>query len=391
VSIGWILLAFAFVTGCKPSDERQRLIAGPVISEPRGQTEPIDNLDAWLHGHDDDTLSSTKAPSALSKDDSPKVTKDVRDRRTATHFMVKGDGFMGSKKRAQAAEHYEMAIDSDPTWSAPRYELARVEALSGNKEKALAALKGLVSLATVSGDNLLRQARVAPAFTKLHSNDLFREATRFVPVEVAPARGTKNPKLVAALVAGLRSRMIPAHAGNTWKGKEQATTVYYTKRSTRAEEAALEVVRVASLPPRVVSSKYLSSKRPVVLVLVESDTTSAGSFLTNKRLDDFYGLPVHTVGLDGERHRLTLEKTGFFVWKIVLKTGATEERTGRYHVSSNRLSLSYRIVHWSPAGTEERTEQGRRNSFQLQLREEGMVLDSLEFKLTSHRSSPSKP
>jgi tetratricopeptide (TPR) repeat protein len=367
------------------------LLTGPSIPTANTQKKPIGDLDTWLHGRDADTLSHTHQAPNASRDDSLNAPKEARDRRTATLFMEKGEDFMKNGEQISAIEHYEKAIDSDPTWPTPRYELARVQALSGQPAQALAALKGLVSLATVSGDNLLRQARVAPEFEKMHADALFREATRFVPVEVAPARGTKNPKLVAALVAGLRARMIPAHAGDTWKGKEQATTVYYTKRSTRAEEAALEVVRVASLPPRVVSSKYLSSKRPVVLVLVESDTTSAGSFLTNKRLDDFYGLPVNAIGAEGDKHRLSLDKTGFFVWKIVFETGAVEERTGRYHVSSNRLSLSYRIVHWSPEGSEEETEQGRRNSFQLQLREEGLVLDGLEFKLTSHRSPPAKP
>ncbi len=287
------------------------------------------------------------------------------------------------KKRIQAIES---AIDTDPTWARPRFELAKTFARQKQASKAINALEGLVGLASVSGDNYLRRARISPEFELLHSEDAFRTATRFVPVEVSPARGTKNETLVKELVRGLRDRLIPAREGNMWKGKERATTVYYAKRNTSAEEAALEVVRSASLPPRVVSSKYLNAKRPVVLVLVESDTATAGSFLTDKRLEDYMGLPLTATSPNGVKHSFSLDKTGFFSWKTISPNGNSEEKTGRYHVSSNRLSFSYRLITRNNSGEVLRTEQGRRSASSLQLREQGLLLGSLHFRI-----APSSP
>jgi len=378
-----MLALFVLLSGCKPSDEADRTNPRVFANSGEQSSDTIQDLDAWLHASTPNEAKTSNDETSANNSFATSGSRAAVDRMKATkHFE---QGLTHAKAGAQDKEiiAYEAAIDSDPTWARPRFELAKLHAVLGAARKANDALKGLVSLASVSGDNFLRRARVTPEFKVLQKDATFRTATRFVPIEVSPARGTKNKKLIRDLVQGLRERLIPAHEGDTWKGKERATTVYYAKRNTSAEEAALEVVRSASLPPRVVSSKYLNSKRPVVLVLVESDTASAGSFLTDKRLEDFMGLPLEAKGASGERHSFSLDKTGFFSWKTVLKTGHSEEKTGRYHVSSNRLSFSFRLTKRTPSGKVQEQEQGRRSSSQLQLREQGLLLDSLEFRVVS--------
>lgn len=375
-------------TGCKPASEPRR----PNQLAPPGflldaSSEGTD-LNAWLHGPRV-SVSSSHEPLIRPGADAQVGTESAQAEDRAREELGRGEQLLGQGRVEEAILAVQKAIDAKPDWPKAHFLLAIAHANADLPERVLSDLDHLVSLADPKADRFLREARVRPEFNSLHSQTRFRQATRFVPVEVAPARGLTNRSLLRELVQGLRERLIPAHVGKTWRGKEIATTVYYARKEVLAEEAALEVVRVAALPPRVTASKYLNAKRPVVLVLVEADTASAGAFLTHKRLDDFMGKTLKaTRDTPRQSDQLVLEKTGFFRWNTDLPTGRRQERTGRYHVASNRLSLSFRWILKDAHGTVMQTRQGRRSAHRLQLREDGFVLDDLQFRML--KTAPAK-
>ena len=107
----------------------------------------------------------------------------------------------GRRALAAAAEAYRRAIQADPDWAKPRFQLISTAAALGQPEDAIEAYRARVAAA---GDDVSAHRLLASAYLVAHRFELAEEAAR-AGLDVAPEDGQLLNELGEALAGEGRS------------------------------------------------------------------------------------------------------------------------------------------------------------------------------------------
>lgn len=358
--------------GCKPSAELPRV--APLADPTADATSSVATakLDGWL------SQQSAIAPD--SADSSPQDVADsqgpTRPSKLATLIATATEAFRSRDDETL----YKVAARTAGS-PAVLSLVVRARTRSGQVRLALAAVQQLVDLKTPDAVTHARQLRLHTDTAALRESRKFRQLVHYVPIEVSPTALADRDRL-APLVSALRAAHLPARVGKRWRGKADGATIYYTTELPEAESVAKELRDTLSLPPVLLASRYLTKRRPLVLVLPGEAVGSLNPSGETTKLAAFFGQNLEGTAA-GVSHRFTLKGTGFFTWKSVHKSGRTVERTGRYHLGATSIALSYRrIEHEGDADKPTKVQLGRRSSHRFRLKPDGVRLDAISLRVS---------
>jgi hypothetical protein len=289
-------------------------------------------------------------------------------------------------------------LETQPDNIPARHVLARVHALAGRPDEAMAALAVLGARArqTPHARQLLDDARVDPDFKALRRMPAFRDLTGATAVQVSWVAGdvageARARQLAEALERDRWEARLEVVPADRQTGFAEGLLVNPTDAVARR---VAHRVAVLSGGLKVAEGAEASADVPIVARFAgrgpgEAPSTEEAEVVkavpAPQRVTDL--TPWHGVELkataDGAMHALKLRPTGFFEWRVVGPAGRQEVRRGKFELTADELRLSYRLTVDAPAqgenGPTTETREGEQQRLVLGQDGDALLVGGLRF------------